>query len=292
MPLVMEDTPGGSLANAHYLAAVSDLAYYNAPEGPAKFKSELGLDATLFSVGNTQAYVATDDNHILVAFRGTEAPTSVEGLKDWLLTDADNYLILPEGQVGTDFAAAGVGARFHRGFMTALADIWDPVCAAVQAELQKKERPLWVTGHSLGGALALLASWRFLRKTLDVYRVYTFGGPMVGNDAAVKAFDRELEGKVYRFVHGPDLVPKLPTVSLVANVYGHCLNEVHVGVVEVAAATAESAHDFLSRLAAGAGAALDKVRVDRIWERLMQGVSAHDIARYRACIAEKLKEKA
>src|SRR6516164_8427015 len=154
MPLQMEDTSGGSLANAVYLAAASDLAYYNAPTGPEKFKADLGLDAVLFSVGNTQAYVATDNNHIVVAFRGTEAPTSIEGLKDWLLTDADNYLILPEGDIGTDFAAAGVGARFHRGFMTALADIWAPVCQAVEAELQKKERPLWVTGHSLGGALA------------------------------------------------------------------------------------------------------------------------------------------
>jgi predicted lipase len=285
----MEETPGVNLANAHYLAAASDLAYYNEPEGPQKFKTELGLDAKLFSVGNTQAYVATDDDHIIVAFRGTEAPTSIEGLKDWLLTDANNYLILPEGRIGTDFAAAGVGARFHRGFMTALADIWDPVYAAVEAELKKKERPLWLTGHSLGGALALLAAWRFLRKTMDVYRVYTFGGPMVGNDVAVKAFDKELEGKVYRFVHGPDLVPKLPTVSLVSNAYGHCVQEVHVGVVQAAEEAVESAHDFLAKLAADAGAVLDKVRVDKIWERLLQGVSAHDITKYRARIAEKMK---
>jgi hypothetical protein len=291
MPLVMEETPGGSLANAVYLAAASDLAYYNMPQCAEKFRSELGLDGRLFSVGNTQAVVATDDSNIVVAFRGTEAPTSLEGLKDWLLTDANNYLILPEGEIGTDFAAAGVGARFHRGFMTALADIWAPVCAAVEEALKAGERPLWLTGHSLGGALALLAAWRFLRKTIDVYRVYTFGGPMVGNAAAVTAFDRELEGRVFRFVHGPDLVPRLPTVSLVANTYGHCVKEIHVGAVE-AAEVAESAHDFLSRLAAGAAEALDKVRVDKIWERLLQGVSAHDIAKYRARIAERMKDNA
>jgi hypothetical protein len=291
MPLVMEETPGPNLANAHYLARASDLAYYNAPEGPQKFKAELGLDAQLFSVGNTQAYVATDDNHVVVAFRGTEAPTSVEGLKDWLLTDANNYLILPEGRIGTDFAAAGVGARFHRGFMTALADIWDPVCATVEAEVKKKERPLWLTGHSLGGALALLAAWRFLRKTMDVYRVYTFGGPMVGNAATVRAFDKELEGKVYRFVHGPDIVPKLPTVSLVDNAYGHCVQEVPVGVVLAAEAAAESVEGFFAQLTAGAGKVLDAIRLDKIWKRLMEGVSAHDIARYIERIAEKMKEK-
>jgi hypothetical protein len=289
MPLMMEETPGGSLANAVYLAAASDLAYCNMPQCAERFKSELGLDGRLFSVGNTQAVVAMDECNIVVAFRGTESPTSLDGLKDWLLTDANNYLILPEGAIGTDFAAAGVRARFHRGFMTALADIWAPVCAAVEDELKAKERPLWLTGHSLGGALALLAAWRFLRKTIDVYRVYTFGGPMVGNEAAVTAFDRELEGKVFRFVHGPDIVPKLPTVSLVANTYGHCVKEMHVGAV-AAAEAAESAHDFFSTLAAGAAAVLDKVRLDKIWERLMQGVSAHDIAKYRARIAEKMKD--
>jgi triacylglycerol lipase len=292
MPLTMEETPGGSLANAHYLATASDLAYYNDPEGAQKFKSDLALDAKLFSVGNTQVYVATDDAHIIAVFRGTEAPTSIEGLKDWLLTDANNYLILPEGQIGTDFAAAGVGARFHRGFMTALSDIWGPVCAAVEAELQKKERPLWVTGHSLGGALALLAAWRFLRKTMDVYRVYTFGGPMVGNEAAVKAFDREMEGKIYRFVHGLDLVPKLPTISLVDNAYGHCTQEVHVGVVDLARAADESAAGFFSQMAAGADKALDTVRIDKIWNRLLQGISAHDIVKYRERIVEKMNEKA
>jgi hypothetical protein len=290
MALLMEEGPKGSLANANYLAAVSDLAYYNAPEGPEKFKAELGLDARLFSVGNTQAYVATDDNHLVVAFRGTESPTSLEGLKDWLLTDANNYLILPEGQIGTDFAAAGVGARFHRGFMTALADIWEPVCTVVEAEVKKKERPLWVTGHSLGGALALLAAWRFLRRTLDVYRVYTFGAPMVGDATSVKAFDKELEGKVYRFVHGPDIVPKLPTVSLVSNAYGHCVTEMHIGVAQVAEAAVESAQDFFAKLSAGAQEVLDKVRVDKIWERLLQGIGAHDIAKYRGQISAKLKD--
>lgn len=289
MPLVMEEPAGGNLQNACYLAAASDLAYLNEPDGLQKFQSELGLAGQLFSAGNTQAYVLGDDNHIVVAFRGTEAPTSLEGLKDWLLTDANNFLILPEGRMGTDFAAAGVGARFHRGFMTALADIWESVYAAVEAELKKKERPLWVTGHSLGGALALLASWRFLRKSTDVYRIYTFGAPMVGNDLAVRAFDRELEGKVYRYVHGPDIVPKLPTMSMVANAYAHCLQEVPIGIAQAAGVVVESSQDFFSKLAAGAGEVIDAVRIDKIWERLLQGVSAHDIAKYRAQIDSKLR---
>ena len=83
--------------------------------------------------------------------------------------------MVPEGRLGTDFAAAGVGARFHKGFIAALAMVWDPLLAAVEAELKRAERPLWVTGHSLGGALALLSAWLFHRKFISVHQVYTFG---------------------------------------------------------------------------------------------------------------------
>jgi hypothetical protein len=39
----MEETPGGSLANAHYLATASDLAYYNAPETAPGIRSWGGV---------------------------------------------------------------------------------------------------------------------------------------------------------------------------------------------------------------------------------------------------------
>src|SRR5262249_7209689 len=176
--------------NAEALALASDHACLPEAEGAAAFRSGLGLDARLISVGNTQAYVGENDAAVVVAFRGTETPTSLDGLKDWLLTDAVNLLIVPEGQLGTDFAAAGVGARFHMGFMPALASVPGPLAEAVDAAQKKKERPLWLAGHSLGGALAQLAAWRFSRNFVDVHQVYTFGGPMVGNEAATKAFDR------------------------------------------------------------------------------------------------------
>src|SRR5262245_57188388 len=173
---LIEDAKGDS-RNAQFLAVASSLAYRPEAEAAEAFQSELGLEARLFSVGNTQAYVATNDDHIVVAFRGTESPAKMEGLKDWLLTDAANLLIQPQGDLGTDFAAAGVVARWHDGFMKALASIWDPVAESVQAERKKNDRPVWITGHSLGGALALLAAWRSKRKFIPVHQIYTFGAP-------------------------------------------------------------------------------------------------------------------
>jgi triacylglycerol lipase len=212
----------GDVRNARYLATASNLAYFNEAEGAPQFEDTLGLDAKLISVDHTQVYVGSDTKNIVVAFRGTEDPTTLDGLKDTLLTDALNLLMVPEGRLGTDFAAAGVGARFHQGFITALASVWDPLLSEVDSRLKESDRLLWITGHSLGGALALLSAWLFMRKMIDVHQVYTFGAPMVGNVKALAAFDKELAGKIYRYCNETDPIPMLPSLSLMANEYSHC----------------------------------------------------------------------
>jgi predicted lipase len=287
MALQLIEDAKGDIRNAQTLALASDLAYLAEAEGVEGFRSQLGLEARLFSVGNTQAYVATNDEHIVVAFRGTESPTTMDGLKDCLLSDACNLLIVPEGDLGTDFVAAGVGARFHMGFIKALADIWEPVSETVTTERKKNDRPLWITGHSLGGALALLAAWRFKRKFVPVHQVYTFGAPMIGNDLAAQAFDRELPDGVFRYVNSPDPVPMLPTISLIANHYCHCGRELVVGTV----VAAESAGAFLKQMA---GKTVDGVLqgtlIDDVWNGLHGRLSAHFLDNYKKLIGERLSE--
>ena len=133
------------------------------------------MEAKFVSVDNTQAYVATNDKHLVVAFRGSEGPTGIDGLKDWLLTNALNLLIQPEGKLSTDFLAAGVGAKFHQGFVSAITEVWGTLFPLVDAEVKAKDRGVWVTGHSLGGSLALLGAWLLKRKFVPIDAVYTFG---------------------------------------------------------------------------------------------------------------------
>jgi predicted lipase len=280
MPLELIEDAFGDPRNARTLALASDLSYLGETEGKKAFAEQLGLDARLFSVGNTQAYLATNDDHIIVAFRGTESPTTIEGLKDWLLTDAANLLIVPEGRLGTDLAAAGVAAKFHQGFVTAIGDIWAPLFEAVTAELKKSERPLWLTGHSLGGALAVLAAWLFKRKFIRVHQVYTFGGPMIGNKEAIAAIDREFPGKIFRYVNHPDPVPKLPTLSLLANLYEHCQAESLLGV---AAETDDFTKGFLGKTVDGI---LHGTIIDDVWNAVTQRVAAHSMDNYRGLISK------
>jgi predicted lipase len=278
MPLELYEDALGDPRNALTLAVASELAYLAQAEGGPAYKEQLGMEATLYSVGNTQVYVATNDQHIVCAFRGTESPTTIDGLKDWLLTNAANFLILPEGRMGTDLAAAGVGARFHQGFVNALTDVWEPMSTAVDAERKKNDRPLWLTGHSLGGALAVLAGWVFYRKFVPVHQIYTFGGPMIGNDAAAKAINEVYGTKLFRYVDVVDPVPKLPTVSLSDNEYLHCEKEMGLGVAE----GATSAMAFLAGLAGQTvKGVLNATLIDDIWKGVLARVNSHSMTNYR-----------
>src|SRR5262249_43236938 len=285
MTLELVEDALGDYRNCRALAVASNLAYLPESEGVEGFRSQLGLEARLQSVNNTQAYVATNDDHIVVAFRGTESPTTLDGFKDCLVTEAANLLIVPEGDLGTDFVAAGVGAKFHMGFIKALAMIWDPLFAAVDAERKQSDRPIWITGHSLGGALAKLAAWRFKRKFVPVHQIYTFGAPMIGNDLAAAAFDREFPDRIFRYVNFPDPVPKLPTVSLMSNYYGHCGKEMLLGE-----AAAGEGTDFFKQLAGKTvDGILNATLIDDIWKGLHDRMSAHFLDNYLKLIGE-LKE--
>ena len=148
----------------------------------------------VFDVGDTQAFLARretqddDDRGMLVlAFRGTE-----KSLQDWK----------------TDLRAKLVPARdelkpglIHQGFQAS----YYAVEAQIEAELARfPGEPLYLTGHSLGGALAVVAT-RFLDQG-SLAACYTFGSPRVGDLSLAKEF----RTPIYRMVNAADAVPRLP----------------------------------------------------------------------------------
>ena len=74
---------------------------------------------------------------------------------------------------------------------------------------EKNKNPslrIFFTGHSLGGALALIAASRFP----DADCVYTYGCPRAGN----KAFADSIKARVYRTVNNNDVVTTLPSKKI------------------------------------------------------------------------------
>jgi triacylglycerol lipase len=119
----------------------------------------------------------------------------------------------------TDFEAMPSPDDLHTGFADAVKTVWP----AIQAALAKRTaptQPVFFTGHSLGGALAILAASRApLEPNVQQVVVYTFGGPRVGGDAFFDDYTRQLGDFTFRFIHGCDIVPTVPLTLL--HVYRH-----------------------------------------------------------------------
>ena len=78
------------------------------------------------------------------------------------------------------------------------------------------DHELWVTGHSLGGAMASLAATTISKlgyMSPDKIKLITFGEPRVGDADYASAVDT-LIPYVYRIIHAHDIVPHVPPRGL------------------------------------------------------------------------------
>ncbi len=170
------------------LANLAHLAYHREPEIRAVL-GRLGAERVhVVNVKEAQAVLAEwAARRALLAFRGSATPRDA-------LANAD---------VRHDLDGAGDGAaRVHRGMRGRLELLWD---GHLRLGLDDLGLPAWVTGHSLGGAMAHLAGRRY-----HFREVVTFGEPRVG--------PKEQPGfraaRHVRYVNGRDTVPSLPPRAL------------------------------------------------------------------------------
>ena len=155
----------------------------------------------VINVRETQGFICkrtADEPYVVLAFRGTEKKVS-----DWL-TDAD---CVPEDHEG---------GKVHRGFLkaftgiegaereTAVEDIVKAALCEACSVGDGPPLPVFVTGHSLGGALALLTTRLLLPDVTGA--CYTFGAPRVGD----YEFFHRVKTPVYRIVNSSDVVPRVP----------------------------------------------------------------------------------
>jgi hypothetical protein len=180
-------------ANALYLAHASDIAYIRTPADAAR--ERLGLDR-VFSFHNkvtrTRGFLGVCDTHAVLCFRGSDPIT----LQTWL-TDAIVRLVERNEYTG----------RVHLGFSSVLKQTWDKV----EPTFDKiGDRPLFLTGHSMGGALAVLTACRLANKGRLPTATYTYGSPRIGD----RDFCAGYSLPTYRIVNKLDLVPEMPAISV------------------------------------------------------------------------------
>jgi triacylglycerol lipase len=191
----------GSLnpGTARALIWLSQLAYEtNAPSKIDNIGRLWSLDSiriftqpakSVLPMSDTRGVIATRNGALIIAFAGTDPLV----LADWV----------------ADFRFAPSAAHLHEGFQNAADAVWGEIGAAMR-DAAASGRPVFLAGHSLGAALAVVAAERALREAkIARAEVYTYGLPRVGEQAFVDAY-RPLDGTTYRFVHGNDLVPTVP----------------------------------------------------------------------------------
>ncbi len=90
---------------------------------------------------------------------------------------------------------------------------------------------VWVAGHSLGGALAVIASARLKIKTGVSALTHTYGQPAVGLNDFAERYSVELPQRLWRFVNQSDIVTRVPPGPLYRHV-GTVKRIVRPGVLE------------------------------------------------------------
>lgn len=217
---MFEKTFGYSDKNAYYCALLSRLVYSRKPEDVSKIARELGMTLyRSFDSNATQAVLFSNNEFIVVAFRGTE-------IEEWedIRTDAK-----------VRKTGGPLAGKVHRGFLGALLEIWTEykidgkMFHGLEAEINsiRNETALLnngvkpsiiFTGHSLGAALATLATAFMIEESIPVLALYTFGSPRVGCPIFASSFDG-LFKRHWRNVNHMDIVPRLPPRSFG---YKHC----------------------------------------------------------------------
>ena len=131
------------------------------------------------------------------------------------LTDTD-ILLKPFGPVdhnGESILLPG-DARVHAGFDNQVFShgLFDTVLNTTTSLLQQyPHHRLFCTGHSLGGANAILTAVALTQSKVSTsVQVINFGCPNVGNEAWRSAIHALSNLRIWRFVHGWDVVPRLP----------------------------------------------------------------------------------
>ncbi|CAA3007252.1 Fungal lipase-like domain containing [Olea europaea subsp. europaea] len=229
--------------NAVLSAMASKVSYENKAYVESTVKNQWKMEFLEFydlwndyqEKATTQAIMLQDNELTVVAFRGTEAFDADAWSSDF---DISWYELPGMGKVHGGFMKA-LGLQKNVGWPQEQADnkretAYYAIRKKLKEILKKDDKAKFiVTGHSLGGALAILfpailalhdEAWLLDR----LEGIYTFGQPRVGDEnfgEFVKGNFEKHNVRYYRFVYSFDMVPRLPydDSTLMFKHFGSCV---------------------------------------------------------------------
>ncbi|XP_076924178.1 uncharacterized protein LOC143586534 [Bidens hawaiensis] len=186
---------------------------------PSFIKSEFEKICFLDNpVTDTQVAIWRDSarNRLVVAFRGTEQVRWKDLRTDLMMVPAG---LNPE-RIGGDFKEE---VQVHSGFLSAYDSVRTRILSLIKtatgyqeedADQQVSKWHVYVTGHSLGGALATLlalelTSSQLAKRGVISVTMYNFGSPRVGNKKFAEVYNQGVKDS-WRVVNHRDIIPSVP----------------------------------------------------------------------------------
>jgi pimeloyl-ACP methyl ester carboxylesterase len=147
--------------------------------------------------GTTEAFVFRGERDLIIAFRGTDS-----------VGDARLDLRFWRKKV------VGLKGTWHRGFVQALDVVFWQLLSKLH--FQGYDRRVWITGHSLGGALAVLFAARLAghKNSLAIDGVLTLGAPRVASILGARWLDKRMKSRILQLENAGDEVTHVPMAFL------------------------------------------------------------------------------
>lgn len=193
-------TPLGYERRAIFLSAVCGQTYmqFDRPDGLFVIPQGYEVKHDIMAKSVTQAwehfgFILESPQEIIIAFRGTS--TTANWVSD-MIASQKKFKYIKES------------CLTHRGFTAVYSSARDGILSAL--ERLSSEKHLFVTGHSLGAALATLCAVDVAANTaFSAPSLYTFGSPRVGDPAFAGIFAKYVPSSC-RFANLFDVVTLAP----------------------------------------------------------------------------------
>lgn len=177
------------IEKCHQMAKLASLAYLDRKDAMKAYQQEGYRFHKLINIKGAQCHIIWNKHEYVLCFRGTEPDEFSDILAD--------LNAVPD--------KAELAGYVHDGFQTEVDKVWKEIVDHIDVYLG--DRKLFLTGHSLGGAMATIAASRLMD---IVSALYTYGSPRVGT----KSFVSALKVTHYRHVNNNDIVTCVPPYPL------------------------------------------------------------------------------
>jgi Lipase (class 3) len=161
-------------------------------------------------VHSTGQLIMTHDRTIaIVSFRGTELTNPL----NWFTDAATKKLPFFENDIGNN-------CKVHLGFKRNMEAVWYGSEGIVRKLIENENSlvAIYLTGHSLGGAMAVLAGLALQQEQIVLWNkvrgIFTFGQPMVVDDWDRNVLEARIGMRLFRHIYFNDVIPHLPPLSV------------------------------------------------------------------------------